>query len=501
MPRRIDWSIIAKHTRVYNKRVPKRAIRLVGMDVPDEVNLVTTRKVCHINKLSIKNNSSFEALLRNPPLLMTVLYLAVVALGTALLSLPIATATGEGASFMEALFTATTSLCVTGLVTVTTATYWSLFGKIVILLLIQLGGLGIVTAAAGLAMTLNMRITMRSRLAIAAEKNAETPRGMAKLIHFVLVATFAIEALGAIILATRFVPAFGWKTGMWYAVFHSVSAYCNAGLDILGDSSLVAWSSDIVVILAISILIILGGIGYPVYRDIVKGRRWKKFRLHTKIVVATTAVLLIGGTILFWVLERKNPATMGNQPLGIQWLSAFLQSTTTRTAGFAGIPQGSLTHASALLAITLMFIGGSPVGTAGGVKTTTLVALLVNTRAEATRRKETTVFKRRLPVEIARRASTIVLVSALWILTACFIITITDPHVVFIDVLFEVISAFGTVGLSRANTAIFSIGGQLVLITTMLFGKLGPLTVLYALVTRQRFDSEFKQAEEHIMIG
>jgi trk system potassium uptake protein TrkH len=148
-----------------------------------------------------------------------------------------------------------------------------------------------------------------------------------------------------------------------------------------------------------------------------------------------------------------------------------------------------------------MFIGGSPVGTAGGVKTTTLVALLVNTRAEATRRKETTVFKRRLPVEIARRASTIVLVSALWILTACFIITITDPHVVFIDVLFEVISAFGTVGLSRANTAIFSIGGQLVLITTMLFGKLGPLTVLYALVTRQRFDSEFKQAEEHIMIG
>jgi Trk-type K+ transport system membrane component len=176
VPRRIDWSIIAKHTRVYNKRVPKRAIRLVGMDVPDEVNLVTTRKVCHINKLSIKNNSPVKALLRNPPLLMTVLYLAVVALGTALLSLPIATATGEGASFMEALFTATTALCVTGLVTVTTATYWSLFGKIVILLLIQLGGLGIVTAAAGLAMTLNMRITMRSRLAIAAEKKMPRPR-------------------------------------------------------------------------------------------------------------------------------------------------------------------------------------------------------------------------------------------------------------------------------------------------------------------------------------
>ncbi len=432
---------------------------------------------------------------------MTILYLVVEALGTALLSLPFATASGEGASLMEALFATTTSLCVTGLVTVTTATYWSLFGKVVILLLIQLGGLGIVTAAAGIAMTLNMRITMRSRLAIAAEKNAVTPGGMARLIRFVLGATFTIELAGAAILATRFVPAFGWKTGIWYSVFHSISAYCNAGIDILGDSSLVTWSSDIVVILVIAFLIILGGIGYPVYRDIMSGRRWKKFRLHTKIVLATTAVLLVGATILFWVLERDNPATLGNQTPGIKWLSAFLQSTTTRTAGFAGVPQGSLTHASALLSITLMFIGASPVGTAGGIKTTTLVALLVNTRAEAVRRKETTIFNRRLPAEIARRAATIVLLSALWCLAACFAITVTDPNVNFLDVSFEVMSAFGTVGLSRAGTAIFSTGGQLVLIATMLFGKLGPLTVLYAIVTKQRFDSEFKQAEEHIIIG
>jgi trk system potassium uptake protein TrkH len=463
--------------------------------------VVKARKDCCINRLNIKNSSPFKALLRNPPLLMTILYLLVEALGTALLSLPFATASGEGASLMEALFTATTSLCVTGLVTVTTATYWSLFGKIVILLLIQIGGLGIVTAAAGIAMTLNMRITMRSRLAIAAEKNAVTPGGMARLIRFVLGATFTIELVGAAILATRFVPAFGWKTGIWYSVFHSISAYCNAGIDILGDSSLVTWSSDIVVILAIAFLIILGGIGYPVYRDIISGRRWKKFRLHTKIVLATTAVLLIGGTFLFWVLERDNPGTLGNQTPGIQWLSAFLQSTTTRTAGFAGIPQGSLTHASSLLAIILMFIGGSPVGTAGGVKTTTLVSLLVNTRAEAIRRKETTIFNRRLPAEIARRAATIVLLSVLWCLAACFVITVTDPNVDVLGVTFEVMSAFGTVGLSRANTAIFSTGGQLVLIVTMLFGKLGPLTVLYALVTKQRFDSEFKQAEEHIMIG
>ncbi len=432
---------------------------------------------------------------------MTFLYLVVVALGTALLSLPIATASGESASFMVALFTTTTSLCVTGLVTVTTATYWSLFGKVVILLLIQLGGLGIVTAAAGIAMTLNLRITMRSRLAIAAEKNAETPRGMAKLIHFILVATFSIEAVGAAVLATRFVPIFGWKTGIWYSVFHSVSAYCNAGIDILGANSLESWSSDVVVILAISFLIILGGIGYPVYRDIISGRRWKKFRLHTKIVLSTTAALLVGGTILFWFLERDNPATMGNQAPGIKWLSAFLQSTTTRTAGYAGVPQGSLTHTSALLGILLMFIGGSPVGTSGGVKTTTLVSLLVNTRAEATRRQETTIFSRRIPVEIARRASTIVLVSALWVFAASFIVTMTDPGVLVLDVVYEVMSAFGTVGLSRAGTAIFSAGGQLVLITTMLFGKLGPLTVLYALVTRPRFESEFKQAEEHIMIG
>lgn len=471
------------------------------MGVSAEAILVNARKVYCINRLSIKNNLPFKALLRNPPLLMTILYLAVVALGTALLSLPFATASGKGASLMEALFTTTTALCVTGLVTVTTATYWSLFGKVIILFLIQLGGLGIVTAAAGIAMTLNMRITMRSRLAIAAEKNAMTPRGMARLIQFVLSATFTIELAGAVILATRFVPVFGWKRGLWYSVFHSISAYCNAGIDILGDSSLELWASDVIVILAISLLIILGGIGYPVYRDIISRRRWKKFRLHTKIVITTTAVLLIGGTILFWLLEHNNPATLGKQPAGVQWLSAFLQSTTTRTAGFAGVSQGSLTHASALLSITLMFIGGSPVATAGGIKTTTLVALLVNTRAEATRRKETTVFKRRLPAEIARRAATIVLLSSLWCLVACFIITVTDPNVHFLDVLFEVMSAFGTVGLSRATTAIFSTGGQLVLIATMLFGKLGPLTVLYALVTKQRIETEFRQAEEHIMIG
>jgi len=261
------------------------------------------------------------------------------------------------------------------------------------------------------------------------------------------------------------------------------------------------WASDVTVILAISLLVILGGIGYPVYRDVITKRHWKRFRLHSKIVITSTGVLLLGGMILFWVLERNNPETMGNQPVGIQWLSAFMQSTTARTAGFSSIPQSALTRASSLLVITLMFIGGSPVGTAGGVKTTTFVSLLVNTRTEAMRTHEITVFKRRLPVEIARRASTIVLLSSLWCLTACFIISITDPDINFLNVLFEVVSAFGTVGLSRANTAIFSAGGQLVLIATMLFGKLGPLTVLYALVTKQKFDSEFKQAEEHIMIG
>ncbi len=432
---------------------------------------------------------------------MTILYLIVVLIGTALLSLPFATATGKAGSFMESFFTATTSLCVTGLVTVTTATYWSLFGKIVILFLIQLGGLGIVTAAAGIAMTLNMKISMSSRLAIAAEKNALTPGGMAKLIRFILIATFSIEFIGAAILATRFVPKLGWKAGIWHSVFHSISAYCNAGLDIMGETSMEAWASDAVVILAVSLLVILGGIGFPVYRDIITKRRWKKFRLHSKIVIATTLILLVSGMILFWVLERNNPGTMKDQSLGVQWLSAFMQSTTTRTAGFSSIPQAGLTHASALLVIMLMFIGGSPVGTAGGVKTTTFVALLVNTRTEAVRSRETTVFNRRLPIEIARRASTIVLLSLIWCLIACFIITITDPDVNFMNALFEVVSAFGTVGLSRANTAAFSIGGQLVLIATMLFGKLGPLTVLYALVTKQRFESEFKQAEENIMIG
>lgn len=324
------------------------------------------------------------------------------------------------------------------------------------------------------------------------------------MIRFILAATFTLELAGAILLAIRFVPRLGWGQGIWKAVFHSVSAFCNAGFDLMGETSLSAWHSDTTVLVTMSLLIILGGLGFPVYRDIITKKRWRNFRLHTKIVLTVTGVLLVSGTFLFWLLERHNMNSLGGFSLAGQWLNAFFQSATCRTTGFSSFSQASLTQASCLIAITLMFIGGSPVGTAGGVKTTTIFTLLHNMRNEVGRvksKKKGAVYGRRLPGELTMKASAIVFIAILWCAAGVFILSIAEPHVPFLDLLFEIISAFGTVGLSRDLTPTLGVGSQLVLIVTMLFGKIGPLTVLYALSSKRGITTTFKEAEEPIYIG
>lgn len=451
----------------------------------------------------MKEKSMFpqRGIFRNPTMLILAAYLAAFLLGTILLLLPISTQSREITSPLTALFTSASALCVTGLTTVTTAAHWSLFGQVIVLILIQLGGLGVTTAAAGLAMVLGRHISMQNRMLIAEEKNAPTPGGMARLIRFILAATFLMEAVGAILLAIRFVPVLGWGQGVWKAVFHSISAFCNAGFDLMGTTSLSAWRSEPLVLVTIALLVILGGLGFPVYRDMMTKKRWKHFRLHTKIVLSATGILLVSGTVLFWLLEHNNIATMGSLSLPGQWLNAFFQSTTCRTAGFSTFSQASLTQASCLIAITLMFVGGSPVGTAGGVKTTTMFTLLHSTRGEIGRGKRKAVYGRHLPGELTTRASAIVLVAIIWCAIAAFIVSIAEPQVPFLDSLFEVVSAFGTVGLSRGLTSTLSVTSQLTLIVTMLFGKIGPLTVLYALSTKPSGTTIFKEAEESIFVG
>ncbi|HQB81259.1 MAG TPA: potassium transporter TrkG [Bacillota bacterium] len=449
-----------------------------------------------------KHTFNLRGVFRNPPVLIIAAYLAVLLLGTSLLLLPFAVQSGVAADPVTALFTATSALCVTGLTTVTTLTYWSFFGQAVILFLIQVGGLGIMTAAGGLAMVLRRRISMPNRIVLAEEKNAPRPGGMARLIHFVLVATFAIELTGTCLLSFRFIPIFGWKNGLWKAVFQAVSAYCNAGFDLIGEASLISWNKDVLVLFATALLIILGGLGFPVYRDIMRQKRWRRYRLHSKITLLLTAFLLLSGTFSFWLLEHRNAGGV-LQSLSIprQWMNAFFQSVTCRTAGFYSIPQSSLTQASCLIAIALMFVGGSPVGTAGGVKTTTLFTLLHSTRKEIGRRRNASVFDRRLPAGLMTRASAIVMIAALWCSAGALILSIAEPQTPFLDSLFEVISAFGTVGLSRDLTPSLGYLSQSVLITTMLFGKIGPLTVLYALSAKPVTTTTFEDAEESILIG
>lgn len=447
------------------------------------------------------DHSFMEKLLRKPPLLILAGYLLVLFLGASLLLLPAASRQGRVTSPLTALFTACSALCVTGLTTVTTAVHWSSFGQVVILLLIQLGGLGIVTAATAILMALRRPLSMQERMVIAEEKGAATPGGMARLIRFILAVTFLFEGLGVILLAIRFVPRMGWGQGIWMSVFHAVSAFCNAGFDLLGPSSLLDWQGDGLVLLTLSFLIILGGLGFPVYRDLKEGKRWRHFRLHTKIVLTMTALLLLLGCLLFQLLEGGSGGAWAQLPVARQWLNAFFQSVTCRTAGFASVPQASLSQASVLVAIGLMFIGGSPVSTAGGIKTTTVFALIRNTQSQINPKRGGAIFGRRLPGELMAKASAIALIAVTWSSAAVFILTVCEPQLPFIDGLYEVISAFGTVGLTRNLTPTLGTASQLTLILTMLFGKMGPLTALYALGSKKRPTSTFKEAEESIVIG
>ncbi len=442
-----------------------------------------------------------KKLLRKPPLLILTGYLLVLLLGSLLLLLPMASRPGQVTSPLTALFTACSALCVTGLTTVTTASHWSVFGQLVILFLIQLGGLGIATAATSILMALRRPLSVQERLVIAEEKSSTGPGGMARLILFILAVTFFFESLGVIILAIRFVPRMGWGQGLWMSVFHAISAFCNAGFDLLGPSSLLDWQTDGLVLMTLALLVILGGLGFPVYRDLKDKRRWRDLRLHSKIVLSLTGLLLVLGTLGFQIMESGGEGAWAKLPLAGQWLNAFFQSASCRTAGFASVPQQALSQASALLAIGLMFIGGSPVSTAGGIKTTTVFALIRNTRSQISPKQGNAIFGRRLPADLLAKASAIALIAVAWSSAAAFILTLSEPRMVFLDGLYEVISAFATVGLSRNLTSSLGTVSQLTLVLTMLCGKIGPLTALYALGSQKRPTTTFKEAEESIVIG
>lgn len=431
-------------------------------------------------------------------------YLLVIIAGTGLLMLPVATRQGNETDFLTALFTATSATCVTGLVVVDTYTHWSGFGHIIILLMIQVGGLGFMTMGVLFAMFLKKRITLRTRGLLQESMNGMQMGGIIRLVRMVLRGTFIIELTGAVLLAIRFIPVFGWGKGILYGVFHSISAFCNAGFDLMGEysgqySSLVEFHGDILVNVVIMALIVIGGIGFFVWKDIRENKHhMKKYRLHTKMALFMTAILLIGGTVLFYLFENNNLLAGMNEKDKI--LAAAFSSVTARTAGFNTIDTGGLTHASKLLTMVLMFLGGSPGSTAGGIKTVTTLVLIAYVWSNLRASKGVNVFNRRLDDDVIRKASNVVVISLLMAVSASILICYLQPDLVVEDILFEVYSAIGTVGMSTGVTRDLNLVSRIIIVLLMYCGRIGSMSFALSFTERKKV-APVQLPTEKIMIG
>lgn len=430
-------------------------------------------------------------------------FISIIAIGTILLMLPVASANGEGANFVTALFTAVSSSCVTGLVVADTATNWSLFGQVVIICLIQVGGLGFMTIATLFSMLLKKKMGLRAREIMVESINTEHIGGIAALTGKIAAGTAIFEGTGALLLATRFIPRFGWGKGIWYAVFHSISAFCNAGFDLMGInepySSFVGFSDDWIVILTLSVLIIIGGIGFLVWDDIsIKKFKVKRYQLHTKIVLTVTAILLAVPAILFFIFERD--FTNEGLTFGHSLLNSVFDSVTARTAGFNSTDTASLAPASKILTVFLMFIGGSPGSTAGGIKTTTLAVIAMSTFNGITRRQSKGIFGRRLEKDAIHKASSVVFTNMSLAIFGIIAILAIQPHLDIGDVVFECASAIGTVGMTTGITRDLATASRLIIAFLMFCGRVGSVSFALALMEKKAAPP-VKNPREKITIG
>ena len=429
-------------------------------------------------------------------------------IGSILLALPISSANGQAVSYIDALFTATTSVCVTGLVTLPTYSTWSPFAQVVILILIQIGGLGIVTIMAGVFLRFEKKIGLGERFLLRDAFNLNSMSGIIRFIKKVLIGTFLVEGIGALMCMFVFVPEFGIR-GIWISVFHSISAFCNAGMDVIGENSMCNYATNPVIMSVTSALIILGGIGYIVWWDVLsmlksikvhKQRCFRILSLHSKIALSSTMILLVGGMISFFLLEYNNPLTIGSFTLVDKMQAAAFQSVTTRTAGFVSIPQENLTNASAILSLLLMFIGGSPVGTAGGIKTVTIAVLIISAYATIRNKEETEVFGRRISKQAISKSVAVTGMSFLiMFLSTVLLAAVTDASA--LDIAYETVSATATVGLSRNLTSGLNMWGKLIIICTMYLGRVGPISLAIAFQTKKESRNIIKNPVEEISVG
>ena len=435
--------------------------------------------------------------------LLPIGFFVLILIGSFLLALPVSSADGNGIGYLKALFTATSAVCVTGLSVVETGTTFSLFGQIVLIILIQIGGLGFVTLLTLIPVMLGRRITLNQRMLIREAMNENNIGGMAQLVVWAVKMTAICELAGALFLAVRFVGEFGFGKGIYYAVFHSISAFCNAGFDILGEGTSVSrYVTDPIVSLTLCALVIIGGTGFGVIHDIFRAKKFKKLRLHSKLVLSITGIMLLAGTLFVLLTEWNNPATLGVLNVPSKILAAFFQSVTLRTAGFFTVDQLMLEPATKLIGSVFMFVGAGPASAGGGMKITTVTVLVMLSISIIRGKKDVAVFGRRIPEDIIRRAMAIVMLGLAVLIAATFVVSALHPEIALIDVMYECVSALCTVGLTAAGTANYCLAAQIIIMLLMFMGRTGPMTIALAVALRQQnASSAMRMPEENITVG
>lgn len=449
--------------------------------------------------LAKKEHHFFKLKTFSPTQVLALGFAALILLGTFLLTLPIATVDGQGASFIDALFTSTSATCVTGFAVVDTGSYFTVFGQLVILFLIQIGGLGFMGFATLFAIILGKKITLKERILLQEAYNQLNTGGIVQLVKYILQFSFIIEGIGAVILTLYWLQDLGWKKALYFGIFHAVSAFNNAGFDLFGHyRSLSGFVNDGLVNLIIMTLVVLGGLGFAVLAELFI-TRGKKLHLHSYLVLKTTAILILVGAVVIYCFEVGNPKTLQGLDPGTRILASLFHAITTRSGGFNTLPIGDFRDGTLFFMMMLMFIGASPGSTGGGIKTTTFVVILLSLKATLTGKQNVAVRERIIPKAQVEKAYTIAFLALLAIMLITIILTITE-EADFLPLFFEAVSAFATVGLSTGITPGLSTAGKIVLIMAMYTGRVGLLTIAFALALRNK-RTELKYPEEKILIG
>lgn len=428
-------------------------------------------------------------------------FLIIILLGGVILSLPISSKNGTYTSLVDSIFTATSAVCVTGLITVDTGTHWNTFGHCIIIVLIELGGLGFMSVTTFIAMLLGKKITLRDRLIMQEAMNALDIQGLVKMMKYIVILTFSVQSIGAFLLSFVFIPQFGIGKGIFYSIFHSISAFCNAGFDLFGNfTSLTSYYNNYYLIIVISLLIVIGGLGFSVIAELLNFKHIRKFSIHTKLVLYVTVSLIVLGALLIFGVEYRNEATLGSLNFGEKVLNSVFASITPRTAGFNSISTGDMTMSGKLVTIILMFIGGSPGSTAGGLKTTTFAILILTAVSVLNGREDTEAFGRRFSKESVYKAFTLFVLAMAIVLGVTMILSIAEPTQQFIDLLYEASSAIGTAGITTGVTQEIGTLSKFVIMLAMYFGRLGPITVFLALMKKDK-KAGIRYPEAKILIG